>query len=186
MKKIFLLLCLSSIVGSYCQAQDIFLLPTSSTQTFTGESQDINHLNWVNATAYTGGVTAAYSPTGNQPISKPNFEDLSFTVCVDKATNDFRKFMYQGKPLDALTVDFCYINGGTTVNGKKPNLTIKLQGAFITSMKEGATTSDGKITMNISFAYEKISYLYYAVTSSGLSTTPTNIFNYDVKAARVF
>jgi len=129
-----------------------------------GESTDASHKDEIEVLAWSWGVSNSSSigSGGGGGEGKANFQDLSFTHKVDKASPNLL--------LACATGD--HIKDGTITNrkagkGQQEFLIFKLTEVLITSVQEGGSSGGDELTENISLQAAKIEFEYHAQKTDG-------------------
>lgn len=166
MKTLITLLVIAFIpVSSFCQ-QKIFIKPDG----INGESKDKSHINWIDATAYSGGGSNPVnigSPGSGAGAGKTTTTDFTFSICLDASVNPLRAAMYSGKRIQNVNIEFSTATDKEIVYYK-----ILLQNVMVTSISEGGTTSQSRNSVNVSFAPEEFAYTYYTIDQTGKPGQP--------------
>lgn len=143
-----------------------------------GESPDLAHKNWIDAYAYSGGLTQSGSTHtgGGGGAGKANFQDYTFTICLDKSVNAMKVALAKGTHIPSVTVEFVKDYNGYSFTYSK----IKMETVLISSIIEGASTDINKININVSFNYAKL-FCTYRIFNPGDPGNPKEVtFGWDV------
>ena len=139
-----------------------------------GESKDVNRQNWIDAYAYSGGCSQSgtFHAGGGGGAGKANFQDYTFTICMDKSVNAMKVALAKGTHIQNVTVEFVKGNNDLLYSS------IKMEEVLITSIIEGASTDINKININVSFNYAKVTCKYFLLNEKGqLIEGPTFSWN---------
>jgi type VI secretion system secreted protein Hcp len=155
-------------------AVDMFLKLDS----IKGESIDKVHKDEINVLAWSWGVTQSGSThiSAGSGSGKANFQDISFTKYIDKASVDLLKHCANGKHIkDALlTVRKA---GGTPLE----YVTIKIQDILVSSISTGGSGGEDRLTENVTLNFAKVNFDYIAQKSDGTGE-PAAIFAWNIPA----
>lgn len=173
MRKVFTIIIITAFSLPAFAQQKIFIQVTN----IKGESQDANHKDWIDASAFSGGGSNIVSLSGSGVATgKTSTQDFLFTICLDKSVNLLRNSMYKGQVISSVIVEFVVPNGGNTTVVSK----IEMQQVYVTSISEGGTTADNKNLVNISFVPTRFRHTYYPIDpTTGVVGTPI-IFGWDI------
>jgi type VI secretion system secreted protein Hcp len=97
-------------------------------------------------------------------------QDLTFTKYIDAATPNLIKFCCNGKHFKEATLTVRKA-GGSSID----YLTIKLSTVLISSVQTGATSSDDRITENVTLNFAKFDLEYKPQTSGGSAGAGSSI-----------
>jgi type VI secretion system secreted protein Hcp len=131
-----------------------------------GESTDDKHKDWIEILTYNFGVTqsasaASRSATKASAAERANFNDVSVTKIVDKASPKISSACAKGDPIKEVLIECCRAGGD-----KHVYLNFKLEKVIITSVTLGGGSS-GEPTETISFNYGKVMQEYTPVDRDG-------------------
>ena len=173
MKYCFALLCFIALTIPALAQQKIYI----KIDGIDGESQDLPHRNWIDAYAYSGGLTNSGTTrlVGVGYAGKSSFQDYTFTICLDKSVNRLKAAAARGYRIPSVLVEFVKNNNGDTYRYS----TILMENVLITSIIEGASTDISKININVSFNYAKVTCNYYFYNDKG-QPVPGFIFGWDI------
>lgn len=178
MKKTFtflLIFILACNITGVAQLPTIFMQINDPGQ-INGESLSSTHTNWIDVQSFQGGAGAAVSITsGGISAGRPTTSDFTFLLCVDKATAHLKTQMYLGSEIPSVVVDFERVDGASNV---VTYYKIELANAYVTSVSEAGTNSDGKPLVSLSLAFRKFKYTYRPLTANGSLGTPI-VFGWD-------
>lgn len=142
-----------------------------------GEAKDSKHKDEIDILSWSFGVsqTGTMGLGGGGGAGKANFQDISITKHVDKASPSLFLNCATGKHMkDALLT--CRKAGGTQLEYLK----IKLSDLLVTSVSGGASGGEDRQTENISLNFSKIEIEYHEQDAKG-ADVGTAKAGYDVK-----
>ncbi|MBC7422358.1 MAG: type VI secretion system tube protein Hcp [Ferruginibacter sp.] len=173
MKQIFTLFIVAVFTMNAFAQQKIFI----QIQNIPGESTDANHHGWIDAYAYSGGMTTNVSrQSGGTSVSKAYFSDYVFTICLDRSVNPMKIAQASAKLIPTVIIELSKLVGGNPKVYSK----IELTDVLITGLNEGATSDINKTTFNVSYSYAKIKTSYFLIDpATGLPTAQAS-FSWDV------
>lgn len=141
-------------------AVDMFLKLTG----INGESLDAAHKGEIDISSYNWGLsnTGTFHRAGGGGSGKADFQDISVTKWVDKATADLMLACANGK----------HIAEGVLVcrkAGEKPleYLKVTMQEILVSSISTGTTIHDEKQTETVSFNCAKVKVEYFSQSPTG-------------------
>jgi type VI secretion system secreted protein Hcp len=129
-----------------------------------GESTDSQHAAWIEALSYSFGVSNSSSPAsavGGGTTERSNFQDISITKFLDKASPKLMFHCASGKHLQEVEIHFMKAVG----EKQEKALEIKLFDVVISSYNLGGSRGDGLPTDSFSLSYGKIAETYYQLNN---------------------
>lgn len=129
-----------------------------------GESKDKEHGEEIDVLAWSWGMSNAgsFHSGGGGGSGKANFQDLSITKWIDKASPELSLYCSNGDHFPSATL---------TVRkaGKKPleYLIIKMEKVLITSVSTGGSGGEDKLTENITLNFENVEVKYTEQKDTG-------------------
>ncbi len=153
-------------------AVDMFLKLDS----IKGEAQDKTHGGEVDVLAWSWGVSngGTLHVGGGGGAGKANFQDLSITKYVDKASPVLLKAVTTGKHIKSATL---------TVRkaGDKPleYIVINLDDILVTSISTGGSGGEDRLTENVSLNFARVGVKYSEQKTDG-SGAPAIPYNWDI------
>jgi type VI secretion system secreted protein Hcp len=133
-----------------------------------GESTDDKHKDWIEINGFQMGLgqasSASHSTAGGSAAGKVNFQDISITHLVDKASAKFFELCAKGTHIKDGTIELCRAGGE-----KFKYLEIKLENILITSMTENGDPVAGVEfpTETITLNFGKIKFTYFKQNEKG-------------------
>jgi len=160
-----LVLCITAPVTALAQTAGLQIFV--NIDVIPGESTNANHINWIDAFAYSIGVThpASVGSAGGAGASKPEFSPVTIVKQIDKASPKLYETCAKGTRIKKVTIDF--YEGGAKV------LVVLLADAFITSVEAvtpeltsmpavtSAPISVLQLQEKLSLTFSRISWTYY-------------------------
>jgi len=143
-----------------------------------GESRDDKHKDEVNVLAWSFGA----SQSGSTHISagggsgKVNFQDISFTKYVDKASPTLLSTCANGKHIKEATLTVRKA-GGSPVEYLK----IKLNDIIVSAYSTGGSGGEDRLTENVTLNFAKIEYAYTPQKADGSPETAL-VTTWDIQA----
>ena len=141
-------------------AVDMFL----SLDKIKGESQDKAHKDEIDILAWSWGMSQSGTMHvgGGGGAGKANFQDISITKYVDKASTDLMKSCALGD----------HIEKGTLIvrkAGSKPleYIIIELKGILVTSVSTGGSGGEDRLTENVTLNFREFKVKYQPQKSDG-------------------
>lgn len=133
-----------------------------------GESKDKVHKEEIDVLAWSWGASNSGSAHvgGGAGAGKVNVQDLSFTKYVDKCTPDLLLAVCNGKHYPDATLI-------VRKAGENPveYITIKLTEVLVTSVSEGGSGGEDRLTENVTLNFAKVSYSYKPQKADGSADT---------------
>lgn len=125
-----------------------------------GESTDSQHAGWIEVLSYSFGVsnnTAAASAVGGGTTERANFQDISLTKFLDKASVKLAHACASGKHVEEVAIEFMKAVG----DKQEKALEVKLTDVVLSSYQLGGSRGDGLPTDSFSLNYGKIKWTYF-------------------------
>ncbi len=118
-----------------------------------GESKDSKHAGWIDVLTFNYGVSQSSSmfTGGGGGVGKANFDVLSFTHYVDKATPNLMQYCASGKHVGTVEVSCCKAG-----DGSQEYMRITLTDCIITHAGPSGSTEDARVKESVSLSYSKI------------------------------
>ncbi|MFN3986978.1 MAG: Hcp family type VI secretion system effector [Rhodocyclaceae bacterium] len=118
-----------------------------------GESKDSKHAGWIDVLDFNYGVSQSSSmfTGGGGGVGKANFDALSFSHYVDKATPNLMQYCAAGKHVANVEVSCCKVG-----DGSQEYMRIILTDCLITSAGPSGSTTDARVKETVSISYSKI------------------------------
>jgi type VI secretion system secreted protein Hcp len=133
-----------------------------------GESKDKTHKEEIDVLAWSWGASNSGSAHvgGGAGAGKVNVQDLSFTKYVDKCTPDLLLAVCNGKHYPDATLV-------VRKAGENPveYITIKLKEVLVTSVSEGGSGGEDRLTENVTLNFAQVSYSYKPQKADGSADT---------------
>ena len=129
-----------------------------------GEAQDAKHKNEIDILAWSWGMSqsGSFHMGGGGGSGKANFQDLSVTKWVDKASAILQVYCANGDhfPSAVLTVRKA---------GKKPleYIKITMTDLLVTSVSTGGSGGEDRLTENVTFNFRAVKYEYVPQKQDG-------------------
>jgi len=126
-----------------------------------GESQDHKHKDWIEVLSYSKGLTQATSgsrsSSGAISAERVNFQDVTFTHALDKASPKLSLSCASGKHIPKITMELCRNTGA-----KELYMKYELEDSIITSVRSGGSSSGSETIPieEVSFAFGKLTETY--------------------------
>src|SRR5580692_4501915 len=134
-----------------------------------GESTDDKHKDWIEVLSFSHGATqpssATASSAGGGTTERVDFDDLTVTKHIDKASAKLHELCASGKHIATVTLQLCRAGGD-----KLQYMEVKMEQVIIsavqaTGMAAGASTNspnapDNLPTESVSFNFGKIKWTY--------------------------
>lgn len=138
-----------------------------------GESTDARHANWIDALAFSGGASnngsAQIVGGGGAGTGKVNVQDYAFSICLDLSSIKLRESVQTGRLIPFINVDFAKKNTAGNITYAR----IRMEDVLVSSFSEGATTADGKTSVNITFNFARYRNTYIPIDPrTGTAGTP--------------
>lgn len=143
-----------------------------------GESTDKTHKEKIQVLAWSWGLSNSGTfhdgPGGGS--GKANFQDISVTKYIDKATCDLASACATGKHIAKATLI-------VRKAGDKPleYLTISLQNVLVSSLSTGGSGGEDRLTENISLNFQKVKMEYKTQNEKGAGQAGGD-FSFDIAA----
>lgn len=129
-----------------------------------GESKDDKHKGEIDVLAWSWGASnsASFGAGGGGGSGKANFQDLSFTKWVDKASPNLLHHVFSGKHIGEA-------NLVVRKAGDKPveYLKITLSDVMVTSVSTGGSGGEDRLTENVTLAFAKVKVVYSEQDNKG-------------------
>ncbi|MBR0564800.1 type VI secretion system tube protein Hcp [Azoarcus sp. L1K30] len=118
-----------------------------------GESKDSKHAGWIDVLSFNYAVSQSSSvfTGGGGGVGKANFDAITFTHYVDKATPNLMQYCASGKHLSSVEVSCC-----KSGDGSQEYMHITLTDCIITFAGPSGTTDTARVLENVSISYSKI------------------------------
>jgi type VI secretion system secreted protein Hcp len=134
-----------------------------------GEATDTDHKDWILIESWSWGESNP-GYVGVPTSEKANFQDLSVTKRVDKATPKLMLACASGQQITSGTLVFTTRAPGTD---NEPYLKYELKDVLISSFQHGGGAADGSLpTESVSLNFSKIEMTYFAVDAAGGDPMP--------------
>jgi type VI secretion system secreted protein Hcp len=136
--------------------------------TLKGESRDKAKKEWIDVLAWSWGVSNSGSAHvgGGAGAGKANIQDLSITKYIDQCTPSLLLSACDGKHFPDATL-VVRKAGETPVE----YITIKLTEVLITSVSEGGSGGEDRLTENVTLNFAKVDYSYIPQDATGKGGT---------------
>jgi type VI secretion system secreted protein Hcp len=129
-----------------------------------GESKDAKHTGEIDILAWSWGVSnhGSFGSGGGGGTGKVNVQDISFTKYVDVATPALMLASCNGKHIPEATFV-------VRKSGEKPleYITITLKKAIVSSVSEGGSGGEDRLTENITLNFASFKYQYKEQSDTG-------------------
>jgi type VI secretion system secreted protein Hcp len=129
--------------------QDIFI----KLEGIDGECQDAKHKGWIDVLSFSYGVSQSSSSFtgGGSGVGKANFDTLSFTHYVDKASPNLFMYCALGKHIPKVEVSCCKSGGGS-----QEYMRITLNDVIVTGVSLSGANAETQVNESVSLSYAKI------------------------------
>lgn len=136
----------------------------------TGESQDLAHKDEIDVLAWSwGGSQSGTTHMGSgSGAGKANFQDLSLTKYMDKASTDLMKFLSKGTHIE--TASLVIRKAG---DGQMEYIVIDMADIIISSVSMGGSGGEDRLTENVTLNFGAFNYVYVPQTETGAPDTAT-------------
>lgn len=131
-----------------------------------GESTDREHRGWIEAIAYSDGLSPATGSTATLAVGRsrdsraaPKFENIEIVKHIDKASLPLRRAAAESRPIKGAEIDLTRPVDGNTL------LQIELQNVRVTGIKMEFSGESVRETVRLTF--RRINYTYTEYDSSG-------------------
>ncbi|KAB8312892.1 type VI secretion system tube protein Hcp [Erwinia endophytica] len=143
----------------------------------TGESNDSNHKNWIDALSFNWGANQPgnMSVGGGGGAGKVNFRDLTVQAFIDKATPAILKYCASGKHITKVDLSVCKA-GGNQVEYSR----ISLEDVLITNVDFNGIGDTEEIVVNYSFQASRVNIHYWEQSDKGTKGAETKS-GWDIK-----
>jgi type VI secretion system secreted protein Hcp len=126
-----------------------------------GESTDSDHKDWIEVLSFGAGISqptsAVASTAGGATSGRANFQDLTITKLVDKATPKLALACADGTHIKEITLELYRAGGGSKVK----YMTYKLRNCIVSSWRpNGAGNGGGLPQDDVSFNFGKVEWTY--------------------------
>ena len=111
---------------------------------------------------------------GGGGAGKANFQDLSFTKYLDKATPALMGAVAKGSHIDE-----CKLTCRKAGEGQQKYIEITLTEVLVTSVSTGGSGGEDRLTENVSLNFAKVSFEYFVQDKKGV-TASGGVFTYDI------
>jgi type VI secretion system secreted protein Hcp len=143
-----------------------------------GESKDSTHKNDIDVLAWSWGVSnsGSFHHGGGGGSGKANFQDLSFTKYIDKASHALLLACASGEHVtDALLTV-------RKSGGKAPleYVKITLKKVLVSSLSTGGSGGEDRLTENVTLNFAEIDYAYVEQKPDGTGDTAKE-FKWDIE-----
>jgi type VI secretion system secreted protein Hcp len=131
-----------------------------------GESTDDAHKDWVEVLSFAHRLSqpvSGPSGTGGRAAARADFDAITVTKLVDKASVDLNLYCAQGKHIAKLVLEVCQESGEKVCVWK-----YELENVMVSSVSVGGGGSD-RPSEQVCFVYDIISWTYNAVKNDGSS-----------------
>jgi type VI secretion system secreted protein Hcp len=137
-----------------------------------GESTDDAHTDWIEISSYNHGVTQPVSDasfTGGMTGGRADFQDISITKVLDKATPLLNIACCKGTHIPEITLELCLATGD-----KHVFMAYTFTDSVITSVSAGASSGAMEIRPleTVTIAYSKIKWEYTPIDATGSPGSP--------------
>lgn len=143
-----------------------------------GESQDKTHKGDIDVLAWSWGISNAgsFHMGGGGGSGKANFQDISVTKWVDKASAKLQLYCANG---DHFTKAELFVRK----SGAKPleYIVITMEKVLITSISTGGSGGEDKLTENVTLNFASVTYAYKEQKPDGSGDAPKE-FKWDIAA----
>jgi len=135
----------------------------------TGESTDVDHVDWIEVESYSIGETqntSDVSATGGAGASQAVFSPLSITKMIDKSSADLNQYCAKGTNIAALELQVCQETGS-----KEWYVKIELENVFVKSVYQNGGGIN-RPTESVEFVYGKIKWDNKPIGADGSAGGP--------------
>lgn len=136
-----------------------------------GESQDKSHKDEIDVLAWSWGASQSGTTHmgSGSGAGKANFQDLSLTKYVDKASTDLMKFLSKGTHIE--TASLVVRKAG---DGQMEYIVLDMADIIISSVSTGGSGGEDRLTENVTLNFGAYSYVYVPQTETGAPDTATD------------
>ncbi len=131
-----------------------------------GETQDkeFKDKGGIDVLAWSWGMSQSGSAHmgGGAGAGKANFQDLSFTKYVDKATTALMIALAKGSHIDE-----CKLTCRKAGEGQKKYIEIVMKEVVVTSVSTGGSGGEDRLTENVSLNFGQVSFEYFLQDAKG-------------------
>lgn len=142
-------------------AVDMFLKLTD----IEGEAKDDEHTNEIDVLAWSWGLSQSgtFHMGGGGGSGKANFQDISITKYVDKASMTLMGYIATGKHIAEATLVV------RKAGGDKPleYIKIEMKQVMVTSVSTGGSGGEDQLTENITLNFAQVATFYKPQTEKG-------------------
>jgi len=146
-----------------------------------GESKDKTHTDEIDVLAWSWGMSqsGSFHVGGGGGAGKANFQDLSLTKYIDKATPLLMLRCATGEHIPEATL--VVRKAGTE---QQEYFNIKIEKLMVTSVSTGGSGGEDRLTENVTLNFAKVHVGYFPQKDDG-SLDAEKEFNYDIEANAV-
>jgi type VI secretion system secreted protein Hcp len=136
-----------------------------------GESQDKAHKDEIDVLAWSWGASQSGTTHmgSGSGAGKANFQDLSITKYVDKATTDLFKFVSKGTHIETASVVIRKAG-----DGQMEYIVLDMADIIISSISTGGSGGEDRLTENLSLNFGAYNICYVPQTETGAPDTATD------------
>jgi len=118
-----------------------------------GESQDAGHDKWIDVLGFSYSVSQSSSAFigGGSGVGKANFDVLSFTHYVDRASPNLFVYCAEGKSVSEVILSCCKSGGGS-----QEYMKVTLKDVIITSVSPTGAHAEAQVLEMVSLSYAEI------------------------------
>jgi type VI secretion system secreted protein Hcp len=135
-----------------------------------GPKGDIDVLAWSWGMSQSGSTHMG----GGGGAGKANFQDLSFTKYVDKASNALMTALAKGSHIDKVTL--LVRKAG---EGQQKYIEIDMETVIVTSVSTGGSGGEDRLTENVTLNFAKVKFAYALQGAKGAVAADAE-FNWDI------
>jgi type VI secretion system secreted protein Hcp len=138
--------------------------------TIKGETQDkvFKAKNACDVLAWSWGISqsGSFHAGGGGGSGKANFQDLSFTKWIDKATPALMIAVAKGSHIDE-----CKLTCRKAGEGQQKYIEITMKKCLVSSLSTGGSGGEDKLTENVTLNFAEVAFEYYMQDAKGVTAS---------------
>ena len=120
--------------------------------------------------------SGSFHTGGGGGAGKANFQDISFTKYVDKATSALMIAVSKGSHIDE-----CKLTVRKAGEGQQKYIEITMKKCIVSSLSTGGSGGEDRLTENVTLNFAEVKFEYFLQDAKG-ATASGGEFNYNIAA----